>query len=628
MTEPYRPFTRVLVANRGEIALRVLRAVREAGLVGIAVYSDADADAPHVRAADVAVRLGPTPAAESYLSIDAVMAACRATGAEAVHPGYGFLSERAELARAVADAGLVLIGPSADVMDLMGRKDHARAVAEAAGVPTTARFDLRDDDTVDAPDDAYPLLVKAAAGGGGRGMRVVRAAADVPEAVGAARREASSAFGDDTLLVEQYVEHGRHVEVQVVGDAHGTVLHLFERDCSVQRRHQKVLEEAPAPTITATTRERLLTSAVALAREVGYVGAGTVEYLVWGEGDDEQIAFLEMNTRLQVEHPVTEEVTGVDLVDWQLEVAAGRPLPCTQDDLHCVGHAFEARVYAEDPYAGFLPQAGTASVVSWPGGVRVETALEPGQVVGTAYDPMVAKLVVHGPDRESARRALVDALDRTGVVGLRTNTGFLRRLAASDEYRDAAIHTAWLDGDEATDLLHEPEVPAEAGDLAARAWVAAQPTGAGPFGVRDGWRIAAPPADAQVVLTAPDGSTRVHRVAPADAGGVAADVDGERVSVAVEGQTWELLAPGARRAGRAAAGDADVASPMPGTVLAVRVDVGATVAAGDVLGVVEAMKMELALKAPHDGVVGHVGAAVGEQVPLGHVLFRVEPADA
>ncbi|MDO9379877.1 MAG: biotin carboxylase N-terminal domain-containing protein [Nocardioidaceae bacterium] len=626
------PFTTVLVANRGEIALRVVRAVREAGLRSVAVYSDADAGAPHVLAADEAVRLGPTPAAESYLSIDAVLDAARRSGADAVHPGYGFLSERAAFARAVADAGLVFIGPSADVMDLMGRKDHARAVAERAGVPVTWRYEISaDGHGADVPADAYPVLVKAAAGGGGKGMRVVRAPGELDAALAAARREAASAFGDDTLLVEQYVQDGRHVEVQVFGDHHGTVLHLLERDCSVQRRHQKVLEEAPAPTITPATRERLLTSAVSLAREVGYVGAGTVEYLVWGHGDDERLAFLEMNTRLQVEHPVTEEVTGLDLVRWQLDVAAGLPLPITQDDVRCDGHAFEARVYAEDPGAGFLPQAGTPSVVRWPAGVRVETALEAGQEVGTAYDPMVAKVVVHGADRESARRALVAALDGCAVVGLTTNLGFLRRLAASDACRDAAVHTAWLDGDAAEPLVARPPVPAGVGAAAARAWVRTElgtgPLDPGPFATRDGWRAGGPAADVSVVLTDVDGLTRAHRVplAEVDApGAVASRVRDDLVTVVVEGQDWEFVLPGARRSAQGAAGDADVVSPMPGTVLDVGVEVGAEVRAGDVLGVVEAMKMELALKAPHDGVVALVGASVGDQVPLGHLLFRVD----
>src|SRR6201996_1562983 len=454
MSEAAMTFGSVLVANRGEIAVRVLRSARDAGLRTVAVYSDADLDAPHVRMADTAVRIGPAPAAESYLSIPALIDAARRTGAEAVHPGYGFLSERAEFAQACADAGLVFIGPPAEVIEVMGRKDRARRIAVKADVPVVPAIEETeaDDPAGDPADDTelarraiaeggFPLLVKAAAGGGGKGMRIVREAAALPEALAAARREARSAFGDGTLLIERYVEHGRHIEVQVLADQHGHVLHLFERDCSVQRRHQKVLEEAPAPTISAAVRERLTSAAVRLARAVGYVNAGTVEFLVSGE----DVYFLEMNTRLQVEHPVTELITGQDLVALQLQVAQGEELPFGQADLVTSGHAFEARVYAEDAGQGFLPQAGTASVVRWPARARVDAALEPGSEVGTWYDPMLAKIIVHGPSREAARAELVAALDDTAILGLTTNVGFLRRLAASPEYRGAAIDTAWLD---------------------------------------------------------------------------------------------------------------------------------------------------------------------------------------
>ena len=471
-------FGSVLVANRGEIAVRVLRSARDAGLRTIAVYSDADLGAPHVRAADTAVRIGPAPAAESYLSIPALLEAARRTGAEAVHPGYGFLSERAAFARACEEAGLVFIGPPADVIEVMGRKDRARRIAVEAGVPVVPAIEET------GPDDAelarrataevgFPLLVKAAAGGGGKGMRIVREAGALPEALAAARREALAAFGDGTLLVERYVERGRHVEVQILADQHGHVVHLFERDCSVQRRHQKVLEEAPAPTISAAVRDRLTSAAVRLATAVGYVNAGTVEFLVAGE----DVYLLEMNTRLQVEHPVTELVTGQDLVALQLRIAQGEALPFGQDDLTRSGHAIEARVYAEDPAQGFLPQAGTASVVRWPSRARVDAALEPGSEVGTWYDPMLAKIIVAGPTREAARGALVDALDDTAILGLTTNVGFLRRLADSAAYRDAAIDTAWLD-------RHPGSFPADGGEVArvAAAWLVAA-------GSRlDGWR--------------------------------------------------------------------------------------------------------------------------------------------
>jgi acetyl-CoA/propionyl-CoA carboxylase, biotin carboxylase, biotin carboxyl carrier protein len=436
-------FESVLVANRGEIARRVFRTCRELGIRTIAIYTALDADAPHVRDADEAVEVA------SYLDADAVVAAAAEAGAEAVHPGYGFLSERAEFARAVAKAGLTWVGPTPEVIEQMGRKDAAREIAVAAGVPVVPRGE----------DSPYPLLVKAAAGGGGKGMRIVRSADELEEARGAAAREALSAFGDETLLIEKYVERGRHIEVQVFGDTHGNVIHLFERDCSVQRRHQKVIEEAPAPTLNDKQRNLVLTSAVALARQVAYTGAGTVEFLLDQVTGDAY--FLEMNTRLQVEHPVTEEAVRIDgaaadLVALQLRVAAGEPLGIAQDDVRLDGHAIEVRVYAEDAFEGFLPQAGRTSIVRWPENARVEHALESEQVVSTAYDPMLAKVIVRGADREEARAAMVKALDATAVLGLTTNTGFLRVLAASDAFRDAEIDTAWLDRNEVP--APDPEV--------------------------------------------------------------------------------------------------------------------------------------------------------------------------
>ncbi len=476
----------LLIANRGEIALRIIRAAQALGLRTVAVYSDADREAAHVREADVAVRIGPTPASESYLSIPAILEAARVTGADAVHPGYGFLSERAPFARAVTDAGLVFVGPSAEVMEQMGRKDKARGVAIAAGVPVVPVGDS-------AAGMTFPVLVKAAAGGGGKGMRIVRRAEELESALEAAKREASSAFGDDTVLIERYVEHGRHVEVQVLADQHGNVVHLFERDCSAQRRHQKVIEEAPAPTISEAARKVLLESAVALATQVGYTNAGTVEYLVSGD----EVFFLEMNTRLQVEHPVTELVTGLDLVQLQLRIAAGEPLPFAQEDITCTGHAFEARVYAEDAFNGFLPQAGLASYVRWSPRARIDAALESGSVVGTSYDPMLGKIIVHGPTRETARLALVNALDDTAILGLTTNLGFLRGLAASDEFRDNEVDTAWLDSNPGAIAPPPPDVAALLG-----AWAVATDTPAdhSPFGTNDGWRLAGPAAPVTVEL--------------------------------------------------------------------------------------------------------------------------------
>jgi acetyl/propionyl-CoA carboxylase alpha subunit len=631
----------VLIANRGEIALRVIRGCRAAGLRSVAIYSELDRSAMHVREADDAVRV------ESYLDIEEVVRAAQAAGADAIHPGYGFLSERAEFARAVEAAGLTLVGPSAEVMDRMGRKDAAREIAVEAGVPVVPSYTT---DTA-AADMDFPVMVKAAAGGGGKGMRIVRSADDFEAAVESARREAASAFGDDTILVEKYVEHGRHIEVQVLADTHGNVVHLFERDCSTQRRHQKVLEEAPAPTISDDTRRLVLESAVALAAHVGYVNAGTVEFLL--DADTGEAYFLEMNTRLQVEHPVTESVviatvlqqratgtpgTPVDLVALQLAVAAGEELPFTQEDLSVCGHSIEARVYAEDPFHGFLPQAGTATLVHWPAGARVDAALESGSVVSTSYDPMLGKIIVHGPDRESARRALVAALDDTAIVGLTTNLGFLRALAASDEFRDATIDTAWLD---------TAEVPAPERDTprTIAAWTQAMLVSLDsghPFQA-DGWRSAGPAAPVIVELDRP---VRVDRAAgrvddtevtelSAENHVVVLTIDGrrERAVVNVDTHTVEVVRHGHRHVFERpdvfadhgpAAGDGLIVSPMPGTVLDVRVEQGQAVEEGDVLGVMEAMKMELSLKAPFAGTVTAVDAAAGQQVALGARLFLVE----
>jgi len=590
----------VLVANRGEIAARVLRACRELGVRGIAVH--VAGDTAHLPYADAAVEV------PSYLDGAAIVAAALESGAAAIHPGYGFLSENADFARAVAEAGLVFVGPDADVIELMGRKDRARDVAERAGVPVTPRYEP---DAV--PADAYPVLVKAAAGGGGKGMHVVRRPEELADALATAAREARSAFGDDTLLVERYVEGGRHVEVQVFGDRHGNVVHLFERDCSAQRRHQKVVEEAPAPGLDPAVRERILTAAVDLCREVGYVGAGTVEYLVKGT----EAYFLEMNTRLQVEHPVTEEVTGTDLVHWQLAVAAGRPLPLAQDEITCTGHAIEARVYAEDPYTGFLPQAGLVREAWWPD-VRVETVVEDGTVVTSSFDPMLAKVIATGEDRTAAIDAMVQALDDTALFGLTTNTGFLRRLVDSAVFRAGGVDTGYLDT-HPEDLLSAPTVPRDAVQYAAvMLW----------HDAGDGWRLAGDPAP--LVLPVVDETGERHEVT-----GLAATppgpgtTDGVRAWVAVEGQPWVFERPdGTRRPRAVHAGDAEVTAPMPGTVISVEVAEGQHVAAGDRLGAVEAMKMELALTAPHDGVVTQVAAREGAQVKMGELLFHVEAPEA
>jgi acetyl-CoA/propionyl-CoA carboxylase, biotin carboxylase, biotin carboxyl carrier protein len=646
-------FGSVLVANRGEIAVRVLRAARQAGLRTVAVYSDADRSAPHVREADTAVRIGPPPAAESYLSIPALLEAAHRSGAEAVHPGYGFLSERGPFARAVTDAGMTFIGPSAAVMELMGRKDAAREVARRAGVHVVPSFELSATDgrlPTLVPAD-FPVLVKAAAGGGGKGMRIVRDPAALDEAAAAARREARSAFGDDTILVERFIERGRHIEVQILADAHGNVLHLFERDCSVQRRHQKVVEEAPAPTISEGVRNAATEAAVRLAREVGYVNAGTVEFLVAGE----DVFFLEMNTRLQVEHPVTELITGIDLVQMQFVIAQGLPLALGQDDVTVDGHAIEARVYAEDAFHGFLPQAGVASRVHWPEHARVDAALESGQRVETYYDPMLGKISVHAPNRESARRALIGALDDTAILGLTTNLGFLRQLLDDPAYRAAEVDTGWLDRNPGHFRDEPDELAACIGAWAlAGKRVAASGDGDArdPFGVGDGWRTGGPSAPVLVELLAGD-QVKVLRV-DEPAGRVASEeqdwavhalvesddfyrleidgvvheayveIDAHGVTVAHRGRTSRLDRPDVFGPTRGiATSDGMVTAPMPGTILSLSVAQGQAVSIGDTLGVMEAMKMELALKAPIDGVVAEVNATEGEQVSMGETLFRV-----
>ena len=640
----------LLIANRGEIARRVIRSAREHGWRTVALHSDLDATALHVAEADEARRV------ESYLDVDAVVEAARASGATHVHPGYGFLSERAEFARALAAAGITLVGPSGDVMDAMGRKDRAREVALAAGVPVVPSYDIEDD-----PETfAYPVLVKAAAGGGGKGMRVVRTTAEFADAAAAAAREAAKGFGDDTLLVEKYVESGRHIEVQVFGDTHGNVVHLFERDCSTQRRHQKVLEEAPAPTISDEQRASVTAAAVALAQQVGYVNAGTVEFLLDNDiegASGEGFYFLEMNTRLQVEHPVTEEVVRVrgervDLVALQLAIASGEPIGFAQEDVSLDGHAIEARVYAEDSFGGFLPQAGTATHVTWPDAydgagrghphVRVDHALVSGHEVSTSYDPMLGKVIAWGRDREAARTTLVRALDTTDVFGLTTNTGFLRALVASDEFRDATIDTAWLD-------QHEVEAPSA--DVArALAAYALAPDSAGSTDPwrPDGFRLGAEPAATVIDLDRPvavrrhdvddlpaallgssthDGVTRLSVVLDGEhhEGSVRTGRDG--IEVVHHGQRHLFKQPDAFGDHGPDLGDGTVLAPMPGTVLTVVVETGQQVRTGDVLVTMEAMKMELALKAPFDGTVTTVDATAGDQVKLGHVLVVVEEGE-
>jgi len=655
----------VLIANRGEIAVRIIRTLRTLGIRSVAVYSDADADALHVRLADDAVRLGPAAAAQSYLSIERVVDAAFATGAEAVHPGFGFLAENAAFARACADAGLVFIGPAPEAIEVMGDKISAKRTVAARGVPTVpglARPHLTDEELIaGASDVGFPVLIKPSAGGGGKGMHVVTDAAGLPAAVAAARREAAASFGDDTLFLERYVTAPRHIEVQILADTHGTVVHLGERECSLQRRHQKVVEEAPSPLLDATTRARIGAAACETARSVGYVGAGTVEFIVPGDRPDE-FFFMEMNTRLQVEHPVTEMVTGLDLVELQLRIAAGEPLPFTQEDVRLDGHAIEVRVYAEDPRAGFLPTGGPVTRVVHPSGegIRVDTALEDGLVVSTDYDPMLAKLIAWGPDREEARRRLVHAIDGTAIFGFETNLTFLRLLLERPEVISGALDTGLIA--RAFDELPFPDVTerafAEAALVMHASAAAADTTVSGPWSRADGWRLGAAAAPSVYDLVAPDAEARVRvwssplRVAVGDTAPVAASVrphyaDGGSATVVIDGRgrtfptavvpdgLWLRTDAGAvlvseRTIDGAADDRADasptIASPLPGTVVMVAAQHGARVRAGDAVVAVEAMKMEHVLRAGVDGVV-RLRVAIGDQVVRGGVVAAIEPTD-
>ncbi|MFF0991165.1 ATP-binding protein [Kocuria nitroreducens] len=659
---PPRRFDVVLVANRGEIARRILRTLKELGIRSVAVHSEADRGAVHVREADVAVCVGPAAPAQSYLRIDAVLEAARATGAQAIHPGYGFLSENAAFARACADAGIVFIGPGVEALETMGDKIRAKQHVSAAGVPTVAGVSepgLDDDALVAAAAGMdFPVLIKPSAGGGGKGMHVARTPEELPESLATARRVAAAAFGDDTLLLEQLIESPRHIEVQVLADAHGAVVHLGERECSLQRRHQKVIEEAPSPLLDPATRERIGEAACRVARSVGYTGAGTVEFLVPAAQPD-TFFFMEMNTRLQVEHPVTELVTGVDLVAQQIRVAAGEPLGLAQEDVVLSGHAVEARLYAEDPARGFLPTAGTVLALeeaSGPG-IRVDSSLAPGLTVGSDYDPMLAKVVAWGADRAQALDRLDLALARTVVLGVGTNTEYLRALLADPEVRAGDMDTTLIER-----RLPELEftAPDESHFAAAAAHLAqhhpADPRPAGdtsPWSRPDGWRAAgrARPAvvlahgleeprrtvvDPAVRLTPLPGRPAAHLL---EIGGtsrvvhVAAAAGGDSVWVGEDGFAVELqvltrearlervLAALERTAGPAAP---ELHSPMPGTVVAVPVRTGDRVAEGRTVVVVEAMKMEHRLTAPTAGTV-ELSVRTGEQVRLHQLLARVVP---
>ncbi|MGY1708440.1 biotin carboxylase N-terminal domain-containing protein [Geodermatophilus sp. SYSU D00758] len=659
-------FDTVLVANRGEIAVRVIRTLRRMGIRSVAVHSEADARALHTRVADVAVPIGPAPAAQSYLSVERVLDAAARTGAQAVHPGYGFLSENVEFARACEKAGIAFIGPPVAAIEAMGDKIRAKRTVMAAGVPVVpGRTEPgMDDGTVAAAavEAGFPVLLKPSAGGGGKGMRVVRAQAELADAIAAARREARASFGDDTLLVERYIGSARHIEVQVLGDAHGTVVHLGERECSLQRRHQKVVEEAPSPLLDEAQRARMGAAAVEAARAVGYTGAGTVEFIVDAERP-EDFYFLEMNTRLQVEHPVTEMVTGLDLVELQVRVAAGEPLPFGQDDVRLDGHAIEARLYAEDPARGFLPQTGTVLGLVDPAGpgVRLDTSLAVGSVVGTDYDPMLAKVIAHGPDRETARARLVGALGRTAVLGVPTNAAFLRALLTDPDVVAGRLDTGLIE--RRGEALTAAEPPAAAEFAAAALALQLESEPAGPvvdrWDVPDGWRLGEPawtlrrlqaaggdPVPVRVRGLAGHAQVRVGDGAPQpasasrDGDGLRVTLDGVSTRYAVVhsgGEVW-LAADGRVAAFReherlhsafeGAGGDGVVTAPMPGTVTVVRAAVGDRVEAGTPLLVVEAMKMEHVLTAPVAGTVTELGVTAGHQVRLDERVAVVTPPAA
>ncbi|MFB6992045.1 biotin carboxylase N-terminal domain-containing protein [Streptomyces sp. NPDC056304] len=686
-------FDTVLVANRGEIAVRVIRTLRELGVRSVAVFSDADADARHVREADTAVRIGPAPASMSYLSVPALLDAARRSGAQAVHPGYGFLAENAGFARACAEAGLVFIGPPAAAISLMGDKIRAKETVAAAGVPVvpgSSGSGLSDAQLGDAAREiGTPVLLKPSAGGGGKGMRLVRDATLLADEIAAARREARASFGDDTLLVERWIDRPRHIEIQVLADTHGNVVHLGERECSLQRRHQKIIEEAPSVLLDEETRAAMGEAAVQAARSCGYVGAGTVEFIVPGN-DPASYYFMEMNTRLQVEHPVTELITGLDLVEWQLRVAAGERLPYAQQDIGLTGHAIEARICAEDPSRGFLPSGGTVLALHEPqgNGVRTDSGLGAGGEVGSLYDPMLSKVIAYGPDRAAAVRRLRAALADTVILGVPTNAGFLRRLLA---------HPAVVAGDLDTGLVERevdglvPEgVPEEvyaAAALLRQGVPASEPATAwvDPFSVANGWRLGGTPArtvrhfrlpghdPVQVSLrTCPAGTEltfghvgegaqppepatgacgplapmpggretaktvelTAHRIVIELAGVThtfAHAASSEGTWLGRDGDTWHVQDHDpveAALAGAARSGADTLAAPMPGTVTVVKVAVGDEVVAGQSLLVVEAMKMEHVISAPHAGTVTELDVIAGATVAMDQVLAVVAPAGA
>jgi 3-methylcrotonyl-CoA carboxylase alpha subunit len=658
-------FEKILIANRGEIACRVIKTARRMGIATVAVYSEADANARHVRLADEAVLIGPPAARQSYLQAQKILDAAKATGAQAIHPGYGFLSENEDFAEACATAGVVFIGPPASAIRAMGSKSAAKALMGKAGVPLTPGYhgDNQDPGFLEAQarDIGFPVLIKASAGGGGKGMRRVDRAEDFAAALASCQREAKNAFGDDHVLVEKYVLRPRHIEIQVFGDTHGDCVYLFERDCSVQRRHQKVLEEAPAPGMTLRRRAAMGQAAVDAAKAVGYVGAGTVEFIA---NQDGSFYFMEMNTRLQVEHPVTEMITGLDLVEWQLRVAAGEPLPLRQDQLAIDGHAIEARIYAEDPDKGFLPSTGKLLHLSPPAEsehVRVDTGVEQGDAITPHYDPMIAKLIVWDRTREAALSRMRQALAQYRVAGVANNVEFLSRLVNVPSFANADLDTALIEREHANLFPEKAAVPDEVWLLAAlaelqREAAMSKPTGDSPWRMLDGWRLngeatravtlrhgdAVQPVTVRVVpgghelgvgqcavlargTAGPNG--QLHAQLGERRVNATVVVSAERRHVFFEGRSWPLALVDTLNTGGAGEDvEGGLKAPMPGKVIALIAAVGASVDKGAPLLVLEAMKMEHTISAPKAGTVKAFRCAVGDQVVDGVDLVDFEAA--
>ncbi len=638
----------VLVANRGEIACRILKTARTLGIRTIAVATEADRSWLHWQEADEVAFIGAGPVAESYLNGEAIIRAARETGAEAIHPGYGFLSENAEFAQQCANAGIIFVGPSPEAIRAMGSKSQAKGLMEDAGVPVVPGYhgERQQPEFLKqkAYEIGYPVMIKAVSGGGGRGMRLVNKAIEFDDQLAAARREAQASFGDDRVLIERYLNNPRHIEVQVFGDTHGNLVHLFERDCSVQRRHQKVIEESPAPGLSEAVRLAMGEAAVSAARAVDYYGAGTVEFIA--DADDLSrpggFFFMEMNTRLQVEHPITEMITGLDLVEWQLRIASGEPIPLSQGDLSFRGHSIEARIYAEDPGAGFRPSTGKLWAAEMPGGddVRIDTGVRKGSFVSPYYDSMLAKIIVHAPGRAAAILRLREALADVRIAGVKTNTSFLAAILADPVYLAGAVETGYVDG-------RLPDLTAGGADysaasLAVAEWLDARANGpVGPWSGRSGFEIGGlgrtsgldllidgKPASAE--LTWRDGSLEIAVAGRASCGAPDAQVvwgDGTAFVLAGGDQLAVSFPSPLERAAQSSGGSGRVAVPMHGRIASVRVEAGDRIHAGDVLFTLEAMKMEHSIKAPVDGTVSQMLVAEGAQVDEGAAAVVIEPGD-